>query len=209
MVLQRLSAGYYYLCLRHVVFAFFLFRHSAPKPRYQLSLNPVFAEVFLELVDKLNTWYYNHDMRIAVELLHYVPDEVSQYIRFAACCRDFNQATAKTLSKQGVDGFILIRALFEFFDSCPDVVNKIGNFNLISDIPFKRFNEVGYVVRALRRYGKILKRSVLCLNPFQHVEQQTRQKITEWINVVQFRFARVSILLRIKCSRIVYCKRFY
>ena len=155
MILQRLSAGYYYLGLRHVVFAFFLFRHSASKPRYQLSLNSVFAEVFLELVNKLNTWYYNHDMSVAVELLHYVPDEVSQYIRFAACCRDFNQATAKTLSKQGVDGFILIHALFEFFDSCPDVVNKICNFKLISDIPFKRFNEVGYVVRTLRRYCKI------------------------------------------------------
>ena len=155
MILQRLSAGYYYLGLRHVVFAFFLFRHSASKPRYQLSLNPVFAEVFLELVDKLNTWYYNHDMRVAIEPPHYVPDEVGQYIRFAAGGRDFNQAAAETLSKQGVDGFILIHALFEFFDSCPDVVNKIGNFKLISDIPFKRFNEVGYVVRALCRYGEI------------------------------------------------------
>lgn len=173
MILQRLSAGYYYLCLRHVVFAFFLFRHSASKPRYQLSLNPVFAEVFLELVDKLNTWYYNHDMRVAVELPHYVPDEVGQYIRFSAGCRDFNQAAAKTLSKQSVDCFVLICALFEFFDISPDVVNKISNFKLISDIPFKRFNEVGYVVRALRRYGKILKRSVLCFNPFQYVKQQT------------------------------------
>ena len=155
MILQRLSAGYYYLGLRHIVFAFFLFRHSASKPRYQLSLNSVFAEVFLELVDKLNTWYYNQDMRVAVELPHYVPDEVGQYIRFAACGRDFNQAAAKTLSKQGVNGFVLIRALFEFFDSCSDVVYKIGDFKLISDIPFKRFNEVGYVVRALCRYGEI------------------------------------------------------
>ena len=155
MILQRLSAGYYYLGLLHVVFAFFLFRHSASKPRYQLSLNSVFAEVFLELVDKLNTWYYNHDMSVAVELPHYVPDEVCQYIRFAACCRDFDQAAAKTLSKQGVDGFVLIRALFEFFDISPDVVNKISNFKLIGYIPFQRFNEVGYVVRALRRYGKI------------------------------------------------------
>lgn len=155
MILQRLSTGYYYLGLRHVVFAFFLFRHSAPKPRYQLSLNPVLAEVFLELVYKLNTWYYNHDMRIAVELLHYVPNEVSQYIRFAACSRNFDQAAAETLSKQGVDCFVLIRALFEFFDNCPDVVDKIGDFKLISDIPFKRFNEVGYVVRTLSRYCKI------------------------------------------------------
>ena len=155
MILQRLSAGYYYLCLRHIVFAFFLFRHSASKPRYQLSLNSVFAEVFLKLIYKLNTWYYNHDMRIAVELLHYVPDEVSQYIRFAAGCRDFDQAAAETFSKQGVNCFVLICALFEFFDSCPDVVDKIGDFKLISDIPFKRFNEVGYVVRTLRRYCKI------------------------------------------------------
>ena len=155
MILQRLSASYYYLGLRHVVFSFFLFRHSASKPRYQLSLNSVFAEVFLELVDKLNTWYYNHDMRIAVELLHYVPDEVSQYIRFAACGRNFDQAAAETLSKQSVDCFILICALFEFFNNCSDVVDKISDFKLISDIPFKRFNEVGYVVRALRRYCKI------------------------------------------------------
>ena len=155
MILQRLSAGYYYLCLRHIVFAFFLFRHSASKPRYQLSLNPVFAEVFLELVDKLNTWYYNHDMRIAVELLHYVPDEVSQYIRFAACGRNFDQAATETLSKQSVDCFVLICALFEFFDNCSDVVDKIGDFKLISDIPFKWFNEVGYVVRTLRGYCKI------------------------------------------------------
>ena len=189
MILQRLSAGYYYLGLRHVVFAFFLFRHSASKPRYQLSLNSVFAEVFLELVDKLNTWYYNHDMSVAVELLHYVPDEVGQYIRFAAGGRDFNQAAAETLSKQGVDGFVLICALFEFFYNCSDVVDKICDFKLISDIPFKRFNEISYVVRALRGYGKIPKRSVLGLNPFQHVEQQTRQEITEWIDVVQFRFA--------------------
>lgn len=171
MILQRLSAGYYYLGLRHVVFAFFLFRHSASKPCYQLSLNPVFAEVFLELVDKLNTWYYNHDMSVAVELLHYVPDEVGQYIRFAAGGRDFNQAAAKTISKQSVDCFVLICALFEFFYNCSDVVDKICDFKLISDIPFKRFNEVSYVVRALRRYGKIPKRSVLGLNPFQHVEQ--------------------------------------
>ena len=94
-------------------------------------------------------------MSVAVELLHYVPDEVSQYIRFAAGCRDFDQAAAETLSKQGVDCFILICALFEFFDNCPDVVDKIGDFKLISDIPFKRFNEVGYVVRALCRYGEI------------------------------------------------------
>ena len=136
MILQRLSACYYYLGLRHVVFAFFLFRHSASKPRYQLSLNSVFAEVFLELVDKLNTWYYNHDMRVAVELPHYVPDEVGQYIRFAAGCWDFDQAAAETFSKQGVDCFVLICTLFEFFDNCPDVVNKIGDFKLISDIPF-------------------------------------------------------------------------
>ena len=155
MILQRLSASYYYLGLRHVVFSFFLFRHSASKPRYQLSLNPVFAEVFLELVDKLNTWYYNHDMRIAVELLHYVPDEVSQYIRFAACGRNFDQAATETLSKQSVDCFVLICALFEFFDNCSDVVDKIGDFKLISDIPFKWFNEVGYVVRTLRGYCKI------------------------------------------------------
>ena len=189
MILQRLSAGYYYLGLRHVVFAFFLFRHSASKPCYQLSLNPVFAEVFLELVDKLNTWYYNHDMSVTVELLHYVPDEIGQYIRFAAGSRDFNQAAAKTLSKQSVDCFVLICALFEFFYSCPNVVDKICDFKLISDIPFQWFNKICYVVRALHRYGKILKRSVLCLNPFQHVEQQTRQEITEWIDVVQFRFA--------------------
>lgn len=128
-------------------------------------------------------------MRIAVELLHYVPNEVGQYIRFAAGGRDFNQAAAKTLSKQSVDCFVLICALFEFFYSCPNVVDKICDFKLISDIPFQWFNKICYVVRALHRYGKILKRSVLCLNPFQHVEQQTRQEITEWIDVVQFRFA--------------------
>ena len=156
MILQRLSAGYYYLGLRHVVFAFFLFRHSASKPRYQLSLNPVLAEVFLELVYKLNTWYYNHDMRVAVEPPHYVPDEVGQYIRFAAGGRNFDQAAAETLSKQGVDGFVLIRALFEFFDISPNVINKISNFKLIGYIPFQWFNKVCYVVCALCRYSKIL-----------------------------------------------------
>ena len=80
MILQRLSAGYYYLGLRHIVFAFFLFRHSAPKPRYQLSLNPVFAKVFLKLIDKLNTRYYNHNVRIAAKLAHYIPNKVSKYI---------------------------------------------------------------------------------------------------------------------------------
>lgn len=128
-------------------------------------------------------------MSVTVELLHYVPDEIGQYIRFAAGSRDFNQAAAKTLSKQSVDCFVLICALFEFFYSCPNVVDKICDFKLISDIPFQWFNKICYVVRALHRYGKILKRSVLCLNPFQHVEQQTRQEITEWIDVVQFRFA--------------------
>ena len=195
MILQRLSAGYYYLGLRHVVFAFFLFRHSAPKPRYQLSLNSVFAEVFLKLVNKLNTWYYNHDMRVAVESTHYVPNKISQYVRLAAGRRNFNQAASETLSKQSVNGFVLIRALFEFFNSSPNVVNKIGNFKLISDISFQRFNEVGYIVCALRRYRKILQRSILGFNPFQHVKQQTGQEITEWIDVIQFRLACVSVLL--------------
>lgn len=166
MILQRLSAGYYYLGLRHVVFAFFLFRHSAPKPRYQLSLNSVFTEVFLKLIDKLNTGYYNHDMRIAVEPAHYVPNKISQYIRLAAGCRNFNQAASKTLSKQSVNGFVLIRAFFEFFNSSPDVVNKISDFKLVSDISFQRFNEVSYVVCALRGYRKVLQRSILSFNPF-------------------------------------------
>lgn len=174
MILQRLSAGYYYLGLRHVIFAFFLFRHSASKPRYQLSLNSVFAEVFLKLVNELNTRYYNHDTRVTVELAHYVPNKVSQYIRLAAGCRNFNQTAAKAFSKQSVNGFVLIRAFFEFFNNSPDVVNKISNFKLISDISFQRFNEVCYVVRALRRYRKVLKRSILGFNPFQYVKQQTR-----------------------------------
>lgn len=156
MILQRLSAGYYYLGLRHVVFAFFLFRHSASKPRYQLSLNSVFAEVFLKLVDELDARHYNHDTRVAVEPAHYIPNKVSQYIRLAAGCRDFNQAAAKTLSKQSVNGFVLICAFFEFFNSSPDVVNKISDLKLVSDISFQRFNEVCYVVCALRRHSKIL-----------------------------------------------------
>ena len=90
MILQRLSAGYYYLGLRYVVFAFFPFRHSASKTRYQLSLNSVFAEVFLKLIDELNAGYYNHDMRVAVKPAHYVPNKVSQYIRLAAGRRNFN-----------------------------------------------------------------------------------------------------------------------
>ena len=95
-------------------------------------------------------------MRIAVEPAHYVPNKVSQYIRLAAGCRNFNQATSKTLSKQSVNGFVLIRTFFEFFNNSPDVVNKISNLKLVSDISFQRFNEVGYVVRALRRYRKVL-----------------------------------------------------
>lgn len=209
MILQRLSTGYYYLGFRYVVFAFFLFRHSAPKPRYQLSLNSVFAEVFLKLIDKLNTGYYNHNMRIAVESAHYIPNKVSQYIRLAAGCRNFNQAAAKAFSKQSVNCFVLIRALFEFFNSSPDVVNKIGDLKLVSDISFQRFNEVGYVVRALRRYRKILQGSILGFNPFQYVKQQTGQEIAEWIDVIQFRFSCVSVLLRIKSGGIVYGKCIY
>ena len=209
MILQRLSAGYYYLGLRHVVFAFFLFRHSASKPRYQLSLNSVFAEIFLKLVDELNTRYYNHNTCIAVEPAHYVPNKVSQYIRLAAGCRNFNQATSKTLSKQSVNSFVLIRTLFEFFNSSPNVINKISDLKLVSDISFQRFNEISYVVCALRRHSKILQRSILGFNPFQYVKQQTRQEIAEWINVIQFRFACVSVLLRIKRSGIVYGKRLH
>ena len=207
MILQRLSAGYYYLCLRHVVFAFFLFRHSAAKTRYQLSLNSVFAKVFLKLIDKLNARYYNHDMRVAVEPAHYVPNKVSQYIRLAARRRNFNQAASKAFSKQGVNGFVLIRALFEFFNSSPDIVNKISDLKLIGDISFQRFNEVGYVVRALRGYRKVLQRSILGLNPLQYVKQQTGQEITEWIDVIQFRLARIPVLLRIKRGGVVYGKR--
>ena len=209
MILQRLSAGYYYLGLRYVIFAFFLFRHSASKPCYQLSLNSVFAKVFLKLVDELDARYYNHDMRITVEPAHYVPNKISQYIRLAASCRNFNQTAAKTLSKQSVNGFVLIRALFEFFNNSPGIVNKISNFKLISDISFQRFNEVGYVIRALRRYCKVLKRSILGFNPFQHVKQQAGQEISKLVNVVQFRFTSISVLLRIKCRGIVYGKRLY
>lgn len=209
MILQRLSTGYYYLCLRHVIFAFFPFRHSASKPRYQLSLNSVFAEVFLKLVDELNARHYNHDMRAAVEPAHYVPNKVSQYIRLAAGCRNFNQAAAKAFSKQSVNGFVLICAFFEFFNNSPDIVNKICDLKLVSDISFQRFNEVGYVVRALRRYCKVLKRSILGFNPFQYVKQQAGQEIAEWIDVIQFRFTCVSVLLRIKRGRIIYGKRLY
>ena len=209
MILQRLSTGYYYLGLRHVIFAFFPFRHSASKPRYQLSLNSVFTEVFLKLVNELDARYYNHDTRVTVKPAHYVPNKVSQYIRLAAGRRNFNQAASKTLSKQSVNGFVLIRALFEFFNNSSDVVNKISDLKLVSDISFQRFNEVGYVVRALRRHSKILQRSILGFNPFQYVKQQTRQKIAEWIDVIQFRLACISVLLRIKRSRIVYSKRLH
>lgn len=103
----------------------------------------------------------------------------------------------------------MIRALFEFFNSSPDIVNKIGDLKLIGDISFQWFNEVGYVVRALRRYRKILQRSILGFNPLQYVEQQAWLEITEWIDVIQFRFARVSVLLRIKRGGVVHGKRLH